>query len=68
MKKIRVGDKVKIKKQNVNVPDFDTSKWYEIEEIHKIKGKWGKCYKLKDSKYSIWRKDIKERRRANETI
>lgn len=68
MKKIRAGDLVLVKRENVKVKDFDTTKWYEIEEVVRIKGIRRRSYKLKDSKYSIWRKDIKERRRANETI
>lgn len=68
MKKIKIGDKVKVKKDNIKVDDFYYDCWYEIEDIFKIKGKRGKCYKLKDSKYSIFRKDIKERRRADEII
>lgn len=68
MKKIRAGDLVFIKKDNVKVKDFDTTKWYEIEEVVKIKGTRKRSYKLKDSKYSIWRSDIKERKRVNETI
>lgn len=68
MKKIKVGDKVKVRKDKVKVNDFYEDAWYEIEEIFKISGKRGKCYKLKGSKYSIFRKDIKERRRADEII
>ena len=68
MKKIRAGDLVLVKRENVKVKDFDTTKWYEIEEVVRIKGTRRRSYKLKDSKYSIWRNDIKERRRADEII